>query len=88
MIYFVTYDLKEPGQHYNELVEKIKSYEGWAKLGDSCFLIKTEKDAVAIRDYLKKVIDPRDKIYVGQTTTPAAWYNMPEQVSDWIKSNL
>lgn len=88
MIYFVTYDLKEPGQRYNELIEKIKSYDGWAKLGDSCFLIKTEKEAVAIRDNLKSVLDSNDKIYVGQTLTPAAWYNMPDQVSNWIKSNL
>ncbi len=88
MIYFVTYDLIEPGQRYNDLIEKIKSYEGWAKLGDSCFLIKTEKDSVAIRDNLRTVLDSNDKLYVGQTSTPAAWYNFPNEVSDWIKSNL
>lgn len=88
MIYFVTYELREPGQRYNELIEKIKSYDGWAKLGESCFLIKAEEEATAIRDNLKMVLDSNDKVYVGQTTTPAAWYNMPEQVSNWIKSNL
>ena len=88
MIYFVTYDLKEPGQRYNELVEKIKSYDGWAKLGDSCFLIKSQLSAVEIRNTLKVFLDSNDKIYIGQTTTPAAWSNLPEEVSNWIKSNL
>ena len=88
MIYFVTYDLKEPGQRYNELIEKIKSYEGWAKLGESCYLIKTDEEAVAIRNNLKIVLDYKDKIYVGQASTPAAWYNLPDDVSKWIKNNL
>lgn len=88
MIYFVTYDLKEPGQRYNELIEKIKSFEGWAKLGESCYLIKSDEEAVAIRNNLKMVLDSNDKIYVGQTSTPAAWYNLPTEVSKWIKDNL
>ena len=88
MIFFVTYDLMNPDRHHSDLLKKIKNYEGWAKLGDSCFLIKTDKDAVAIRDNLKMGLDSNDKIYIGQTITPAAWYNLPDDVTNWIKSNL
>ena len=88
MIYFVTFDLIESGQHIKDLIEKIKGYDGWAKLGDTCFLVKTEKESAAIRDNLKSVLGSNDKLYVGLTTTPAAWYNLPDEVSDWIKSNL
>ncbi len=87
-VYIVTYDLKEPGQRYDDLIAKIKNYGSWAKLGYSCFLINTNDNAVQVRDNLKLALDPNDKIYVGQATTPAAWSNMPEDVSNWIKSNL
>ncbi len=88
MIYFVTYDLIEPGQIYEKLIKKIKEYDGWAKLGYSCFLIKTEKSAVEVRDELETCIDKNDRLYVGQAKTPAAWHHLPVDVSKWIKDNL
>lgn len=88
MIYIVAYDLIEPGQHYEPLIKKIKEYDGWAKLGYSCFLIKTDKAATDVRDELTTLIDKNDKLYVGRATTPAAWFNMPKDVVKWINDNL
>lgn len=88
MIYIVVYDLLEPGQHYDSLIKKIKEYDGWAKLGYSCFLIKTEKYATEVRDELIQFVDENDKLYVGKVTTPAAWLNMPKDVVKWINDNL
>ncbi len=87
-VFIVTYDLKEPGQRYDDLIAKIKNYGSWAKLGYSCFLISTNDTVVQVRDRLKEVLDANDKLYVGQASSPAAWSNLPEDVSNWIKSNL
>ena len=33
--YFISYDLSEPGQNYDKLIELIKSEYAWAKIGYS-----------------------------------------------------
>lgn len=60
-VYIVTYDLKEPGQRYDDLIAKNKNYGSWAKLGYSCFLINTNDNAVQVRDNLKLALDPNDQ---------------------------
>lgn len=86
-IYIVTYDLLNPGQNYEKLLQKIKSYSSWAKLGGSSYLILTDKNPVQIRDHLKVILDENDKIFVGTCPVPSAWYGMPENVSKWILEN-
>ena len=87
-IYIITYDLREPGQHYDSLIERIKNYGNWAKLGYSCFLIETDDTAVEIRDNLSMALDGNDKLYVGVANAPAAWTGLSENVSQWIKEKL
>lgn len=88
MIYIITYDLSEPGQNFENLVEKIKESGSWAKLGGSAYLVDSAKSAVELRDECKKFIDSNDKLYVGQVEAPAAWSGMPQDVSNWIKDKL
>ena len=88
MIYIVTYDLVEPGQRYEELIQLIKQGGIWARLGGSAYLIESNFTAVEIRDRYKTVLDVNDKLYVGQVITPAAWTGMSEGVSKWIKEKL
>lgn len=88
MIYIVTYDLREPGQNYDNLLRIIKSEPAWARLGGSSYLIDTEESAVNLRDKYKRVLDSNDKLYVGIVKAPAAWLGMPDDVSNWIKDNL
>lgn len=88
MIYIVSYDLSEPGQRYDELVNKIKEADAWARLGGSAYLVKSDKSAADLRNKYRTVMDDNDKIYVGVVTAPAAWYGMPKDVSDWIVNNV
>lgn len=87
MSYIITYDLDAPGQNYGKLIEKIKTYH-WAKLTESCWCITSSKTSTEIRDDLKSVLDKNDKLFVAKLTGEAAWYGLPDDVSNWLKSNL
>lgn len=88
MIYIVSYDLRVPGQRYEELSELIKKQGAWARLGGSAYLLESDKSAVELRDCFKSALDANDKLYVGIVTAPAAWTGMSSGVSEWIKKRL
>ena len=87
-VYIITYDLKEEGQNYTEILKRIKSYGTWAKLGRSEYIVVSNQTHTEIRDYLKGALDLNDALFVGTLNAPAAWSGMPENVSKWIISNL
>jgi len=86
--YIISYDLRNSGQNYEELLKRIKSYHSWARLGGSAYIILTDKTHVEIRDYLLEVLDENDKLYVGIITVPAAWHGLGDEVSRWLQNNL
>lgn len=88
MVYIVSYDLVEPGQRYEDLINLIKQERSWARLGGSAYLVESSLTAVELRDRYKEALDGNDKLYVGKVSTPAAWYGLSDQVSGWIKDNL
>lgn len=88
MIYIVCYDLKPPTQRYASLVERVKSYSGWAYVCESTYLIRTDDTAAQVRDALGIDVDGNDKLFVGTISAPAAWKGLPQEVSEWIKNNL
>ena len=72
-VLFVSYDLVHPGQNYQRLLGLIKSYQSWARLGGSAYLILTDASPVQVRDYLTTALDENDKLFVGAAPTPSAW---------------
>ena len=82
----VSYDLVNPGQNYEKLIQKIKQY-GWARLGGSAYLIQTDATPVQVRDTLKAVLDANDKLFVGVAPPPSAWSGLPDDVANWILKN-
>jgi hypothetical protein len=86
-VLFVSYDLVNPGQNYERLIKLIKSYPSWARLGGSAYLIYTSETPVQVRDHLQGALDQNDKLFVGVSPSPSAWYGMPEDVSKWIQAN-
>jgi len=87
-VFIVTYDLTRPSRNYENLLRRIKSYNYWAKLAESSYLIHTESTHVQIRDYLSKALDSNDKLYVGVVNAPAAWVGLPKEVETWIHEHL
>lgn len=68
--------------------DTIRKYGLFAFLTSSACIIWTNATVVEVRDTLLKEMGAGDKLYVGETTAPAAWNNMTKEVSDYIKANL
>lgn len=86
-VLIVSYDLVNPGQNYEKLIQKIKSHTSWARLGGSAYLILTSNTPVQVRDFLAPSLDANDKLYVGVAPAPAAWQGLPNDVANWILKN-
>lgn len=85
----ISYDLRAPGKDYSKLWEHLKSYPCWARPLESFWLIKTDYTPSQVFDAVAKHVDQNDKIFVIDVTSRAAtWINIPDDVSEWIKSNL
>ena len=87
--YLVSYDLIRPGKDYTTLYTNLKSYGLWAKPLESVWLIKSSFGVEQLRNSIQAHIDANDKIFVVDVTTrAAAWFNLPVDVSTWIKTSL
>lgn len=85
--YIVIYDLCSPGQNYDGLYKKLKSFLYWGKLSESAWAIISSNDSVAIRDSLSMLIDKNDRLLVIRSGTEAAWQNTLAS-NEWIKQNI
>jgi len=83
----IEYDLLTPGKDYDALYKAIKSYGTWARLTESTWFVKTEATCPQIRDKLLAVMDANDRLFVGELTGSAAWFNTICE-SDFLKQNL
>lgn len=83
--YIITYDLHAPGQNYEALKERIKSYPRWAKLMRSTWSVVTPETVEQIRDHLKPALDGNDKLLVG-VLGRSAWYGLSSKVTKWLKA--
>ena len=84
--YIITFDLDAPGQNYEALTERIRSYPRWAKLMGSTWSVVTSQTSEQVRDHLKPALDGNDKLLVGGLGT-SAWYGLSAKLSDWLKAN-
>ena len=83
----VSYDLHRPEQNYDKLLQKIRAYGSWAKLGGSAYLIITSQTVTQVRDNLGSVLDSNDSLFVGTCPVPSGWKGLSEEVSKWILEN-
>jgi hypothetical protein len=70
------------------LEQRIIQYRQYAFLTSNSCLIFTDATVVSVRDYLWAAMSSGDKIYVGETSAPAAWNNLHNDVSEYLKQNL
>ena len=76
MIYAINYDLKQPGQNYNELYEAIKSCGAWWHYLDSTWLVDTSLTAQGI--WNKLFIPP---LFRASRVEEAALADIPKAVA-------
>lgn len=88
--YLISYDLIKPETlpDYKRLINTIKTATYWAKPLKSVWLVKTTLSAAQIRDELRKVTDPNDKILVIEITNHWASLGLSKEVTDWMKQGM
>ncbi|MEM7241815.1 MAG: hypothetical protein AAF429_06490 [Pseudomonadota bacterium] len=85
MIYAINYDLKRPGQNYNDLHDAIKGCGAWWHYLDSCWLVDTNLSASQIWEKLSKHTDSNDYFLItGISRDYSGW--LPEKAWEWINS--
>ena len=62
--FFVAYELFAPQKNYTALIDEIYSLGRVAELVRSVWYVKCELDEAAIRDRLRAVLDPQDRLVV------------------------
>lgn len=83
----IEYDLQQPGKDYDALYSAIKGYDLWAHVTESTWFIKTDKTCAQVRDKLLELMDSNDRLFVGELSGTAAWYNTICN-SQFLKDNL
>lgn len=66
MVYMVTYDLKSPGQNYDDVIKAIKdsSTGKWCSYWESSYLIQSLKTADQIQNAIQPYLDSNDRLIV------------------------
>ena len=83
----IEYDLRQPDRDYDALYKAIKDYGTWAHVTESTWLIKTDETCVQVGDKLLELMDSNDRLFVGELTGNAAWYNTICE-SQFLKDNV
>ena len=83
----IEYDLRQPGRDYDALYKAIQNYGTWAHVTESTWFIKTDETCAQVRDKLLELMDGNDRLFVGELTGNAAWYNTICK-SQFLKDNL
>lgn len=84
----ITYDLKRPGQDYEELLKEIKNISGtWWHHLESTWLIKTGISPNEVFSRLKKYLDSNDRMLVIDITNASRQGWLPAEAWEWIKKH-
>lgn len=84
----VSYDLRQQGQNYKCIIEKLKAYKVHWHMQGSVWILVTTDTAMQVRDNLISCLDDNDKLFVGRLGGEAAWHGHTADANKWIKSIL
>ncbi|WP_408586481.1 hypothetical protein [Novosphingobium sp.] len=81
----ISYDLINPGQNYDKVIERVKAMGIWAKVHASFWYVNSSYSARQAADYIAGAMDANDKVYVvDATNNVAAWNYLPKDVGGHI----
>ncbi|MCM5554113.1 hypothetical protein [Pleomorphomonas sp. NRK KF1] len=83
----VSYDLMDPGQNYDKVIDKIKSLGEWAKIHKSFWYVNSSYTAAEAVNIVWSAMDVNDKLYIFDAkNNSAAWENLSDEVAEFIKN--
>lgn len=91
MVHLVAYDLRTPHdtpENYESIIGAIKSQFSWCHIEQSVWLIDSQFEAVAIREYLKPYLHPGDVLFVAPLQKGWASWNFGDVRNEWLKNKV
>lgn len=88
MVYSISYDLHYATSEYQDLYDGIKGFGTWWHQTESVWMIKSNKTAIEVRDYLTQFIKKDDKLFVIEVRNHWAGIKFSTEEYDWLKKNL
>ena len=85
MIYAINYDLKRPGQNYEELYKAIKDCGAWWHYLGSTWLVDTNLTGKGVWERLAPHVDKNDRVLVIRVARDYQGW-LPQDAWDWINS--
>lgn len=83
---FISYDLKNPGQNYERVMNAIKGLGSWARVQYSYWYVSSSHTAKQAADIVRRAQDSNDTLIVIDTTNnDAAWYGIDQTVSEFLQ---
>jgi hypothetical protein len=86
--YVISYDLSEPEQNYEDLIEAIKDYGTWWGHLESTYIVKDSGPSSDIRDNLIQYIDSDDSLLVAKLSGGWAESGIDESGTDWLYDHM
>jgi hypothetical protein len=88
MVYLISYDLRQPGRDYSQLIDAIQKLGPWARVLESLWTVDVNAKADAIAQHLRAYIDPSDGLFVVGLTTDWQSYGVDQKVNAWLRQAL
>jgi hypothetical protein len=89
VVYIVTYDLKSPNDtsdDYKRVMDGLKStYGAWCHLELSVWLVAADQTATEVRDEVKKLLNPADRLFVARLSGNWGSFNLGKERNTWLK---
>ena len=89
MVHLVAYDLISPhgtSDDYQRVIAGLKSaYPRWCHLEKSVWIITVDQDAAQVRDHVKTLLFPTDRLFVGRLSGNWGGFNMGPDRANWLK---
>lgn len=85
-VFLISYDLNKQGQDYTDLINAIKSYNGYISCLKSQWLIATNKSCDDVYNHLKTKIDKNDSLFIVQIVNPYQGW-IKKEIIDWLEQS-
>jgi hypothetical protein len=84
----INYDLSARARNYGAIEGYIKSSEVWCHLLESLRLVRTWKTASDVRDELKAIVHPQDKVATFDVTGIPWATNFTADTTNWMHRHM
>jgi hypothetical protein len=87
MVYMISYDLHEPTNNREQVMNDIEALGTWCKYLTTTFLVKTNEAESSVESACAKHLDGNDRMIITQVPKMVSGWLSDEQWK-WIRDNI